>query len=49
MSNIILSGYAILMIVVAERFDMFFRVTLAMCLISVDLQFRNGPPDFIDE
>lgn len=39
MSNIILSGYALLMIVNIERFDMFFRVTLTICLISVDYIF----------
>lgn len=43
MSNIILSGYALLllMIVITERFDMFFRVKLAICLISVDYIFIN--------
>lgn len=43
MSNIILSGYALLllMIVITERFDMFFTVKLAICLISVDYIFIN--------
>lgn len=43
MSNIILSGYAILllMIVITERLTCFFMVTLAICLIRVDYIFIN--------